>query len=125
MRLVPSPFLDAREQIAPCRWYRIRYLKSGSVFVRTPKKTMKVITLAASKGGVGKTTLATALAVRAAQDYLAALLDLDPQESTSAWWERRKAGSAKLAENPKLFEGRRRDRGDRAADGRGPLGLGV
>jgi chromosome partitioning protein len=69
-----------------------------------PKKTMKVITLAASKGGVGKTTLATALAVRAAQDQFAALLDLDPQESTSAWWERRKAGSAKLAENPKLFE---------------------
>jgi chromosome partitioning protein len=61
---------------------------------------MKVITLAASKGGVGKTTIATALAVRAAKDSnRVALLDLDPQESMSAWWDRR----GKL-DNPKLFE---------------------
>jgi chromosome partitioning protein len=58
------------------------------------------ITLAASKGGVGKTTLATALAVRAAKGSTrVALLDLDPQESMSAWWDRRGTPA-----NPKLFE---------------------
>ena len=68
------------------------------------KKPMKVITLAASKGGVGKTTLSTALAVRAAENEWVALLDLDPQESTSAWWERRKSANAKLSKNPQLYE---------------------
>jgi chromosome partitioning protein len=67
--------------------------------VAKQQKPMRVITLAASKGGVGKTTLATALSVRAAQESKrVALLDLDPQESMSAWWDRRKS------ENPKLFE---------------------
>jgi chromosome partitioning protein len=68
--------------------------------VRKHPRPTKVVTLAASKGGVGKTTIATALAVRAAKDSnRVALLDLDPQESMSAWWERR----GKPA-NPKLFE---------------------
>lgn len=63
------------------------------------KQPMKVIAFAATKGGVGKTTLATALAVRAAEESKrVALLDLDPQESTAAWCDRRKAT------NPKLFE---------------------
>jgi len=67
--------------------------------VRKPQKPMRVVTIAASKGGVGKTTLSTALAVRAAEDSKrVALLDLDPQESLSSWWERRKS------ENPKLYE---------------------
>src|SRR6478672_10030644 len=68
--------------------------------VRKQQKPLRVVTLAASKGGVGKTTLATALAVRAAKDSTrVALLDLDPQESMSAWWDRRGKQT-----NPKLFE---------------------
>lgn len=51
---------------------------------------MKTIVLAATKGGVGKTTLTTALAVRAMADRKrVALIDLDPQRSLSDWWERR------------------------------------
>jgi chromosome partitioning protein len=61
---------------------------------------LRVVTLANAKGGVGKTTLASALAVRAAEDSKrVALLDLDPQESLASWWTRR--GRTK---NPKLFE---------------------
>jgi chromosome partitioning protein len=61
---------------------------------------LRVITLANTKGGVGKTTLSSALAVRAAEESKrVALLDLDPQESLASWWTRR--GRTK---NPKLFE---------------------
>ena len=53
-----------------------------------------------TKGGVGKTTICSALAVRAAEEsQRVALLDLDPQESLASWWTRR--GKTK---NPKLFE---------------------
>src|SRR5262249_9389425 len=61
---------------------------------------LRVVTLASTKGGVGKTTLASALAVRAAEDSRrVALLERDPQESLASWWIRR--GKVK---NPKLFE---------------------
>jgi len=51
-----------------------------------------VITLAAQKGGVGKTTIAVNLAVAAqAAGIKTALFDLDPQESATAWSERREA----------------------------------
>ena len=61
---------------------------------------LRVVTFASTKGGVGKTTLAGALAVRAAEESRrVALLDLDPQESLASWWTRR--GRTK---NPKLFE---------------------
>src|SRR5262245_55713473 len=61
---------------------------------------LRVIALANPKGGVGKTTLASCLAVRAAEESRrVALLDLDPQESLASWWTRR--GKTK---NPKLFE---------------------
>jgi chromosome partitioning protein len=61
---------------------------------------LRVVTLASTKGGVGKTTLASALAVRATDESRrVALLDLDPQESLASWWTRR--GKVK---NPKLFE---------------------
>jgi len=64
------------------------------------KQPMRVVALAGTKGGVGKTTIAVALAVRAAEESKrVALLDLDPQESLSAWWDRR--GKEK---NPRLFE---------------------
>lgn len=53
---------------------------------------MKIITLAAQKGGAGKTTLAVNLAVAAqAAGIKTALIDLDPQESATAWSERRTA----------------------------------
>jgi chromosome partitioning protein len=59
-----------------------------------------VVTLAGTKGGTGKTTLASALSAKAAEDSpKVALIDLDPQESLSSWWTRR--GKTK---NPKLFE---------------------
>lgn len=60
-----------------------------------------------SKGGVGKSTLCAAVAVRAAQDSKrVCIVDLDPQESVADWWKRRGA-----PENPTLFTG-----ADRASD---------
>jgi chromosome partitioning protein len=51
---------------------------------------MHTIALAASKGGVGKTTLCAALAVRAAEESgRVGLIDLDPQKSLGRWWELR------------------------------------
>lgn len=51
---------------------------------------MKVISIISQKGGVGKTTLATALAVEASQDgKQCILLDLDPQASASFWGDSR------------------------------------
>ena len=51
---------------------------------------MQVLALAASKGGVGRTTLAACLAVEAArQGKRIGLLDLDPQQSLARWWELR------------------------------------
>jgi chromosome partitioning protein len=51
-----------------------------------------VITIAQRKGGAGKTTLATLLAVAWARcDTRVAALDIDPQGSFSAWVELRQA----------------------------------
>lgn len=62
---------------------------------------MNVIGVVNTKGGVGKTTIASALAVRAAQESSrVAMVDLDPQRSLIEWWKRR--GSP---ENPTLFNG--------------------
>ena len=45
---------------------------------------MRVITIASTKGGVGKTTLASALAVKAATESArVAMVDLDPLVCTS------------------------------------------
>lgn len=53
---------------------------------------MKIISLAAQKGGVGKTTLAINLAVALQQaGHKVALFDLDRQESASAWADVRTA----------------------------------
>jgi len=62
---------------------------------------MYVVAVANTKGGVGKTTLAAALATRAAQESpRVAMVDLDPQKSLVAWWERRGK-----SDNPTIFEG--------------------
>jgi chromosome partitioning protein len=59
------------------------------------------IAIVNTKGGVGKTTLTSALAVRAAQESeRVALVDMDPQKSLVGWWHRRGR-----TENPRIFEG--------------------
>ena len=60
---------------------------------------MRTIAVVSGKGGVGKTTLASALAVRAARESKrVAMVDLDPLGSLAAWWKRR--GST---DNPCIF----------------------
>lgn len=56
-----------------------------------------------AKGGVGKTTIATALAVRAARDFrMVGLVDLDPQQGATRWHGHRRVGDN---ESPQLFMG--------------------
>lgn len=60
---------------------------------------MQVITIAARKGGVGKTTLATHLSVLAAEAGQSVLLfDTDPQRSLAWWWQIRPGGTPALIE---------------------------
>lgn len=61
---------------------------------------MKTIVFAASKGGVGKTTLCAALAAYAGANTKkkVAVIDLDPQGSLTAWWNLRDSESPELIE---------------------------
>lgn len=60
---------------------------------------MQTITIAARKGGVGKTTLATHLSVIAAEGAKPVLLlDTDPQRSLAWWWQLREAETPAMVE---------------------------
>jgi chromosome partitioning protein len=60
---------------------------------------MQTITIAARKGGVGKTTLATHLSVIAAGPSRPVLLfDTDPQRSLKWWWDLRQGDTPALVE---------------------------
>lgn len=61
---------------------------------------MNVLALAARKGGSGKTTLAAHLGVQAERDGSGpvTLIDLDPQQSLTAWWNDRQAETPRLLE---------------------------
>ena len=51
---------------------------------------MKTVLVASSKGGAGKTTIATHIAAHAAVEGLhTAIIDADPQQSSTRWAERR------------------------------------
>ncbi len=48
---------------------------------------MQTLSVCSSKGGAGKTTLAAALAVAAADDGLrVGIIDIDPQQTLADWW---------------------------------------
>jgi chromosome partitioning protein len=58
---------------------------------------MEIWTFATQKGGAGKTTLVTNLSVTASESGEKVLIiDLDPQESATKWWERRDSDAPHL-----------------------------
>lgn len=61
---------------------------------------LRTIVIASRKGGVGKTTAATVLAVEAERVGAGpvALVDLDPMAGLGAWWRAREADSPQLVE---------------------------
>lgn len=60
---------------------------------------MKTVVITSQKGGSGKTTLAAHLAVAARQNGggPAVLIDTDPQQTLTTWWNAREADSPSLA----------------------------
>ncbi len=64
---------------------------------------MRTVTLVTQKGGAGKTTLATALAIAAQQSgEMVAAFDLDPQGSLVEWGKMRKKADTAAVANPTL-----------------------
>lgn len=62
---------------------------------------MKTLAIISQKGGVGKTTLATALAVAAEKaGKLSAVFDLDQQASAAFWHDTRRAGTPAVVSTP-------------------------
>lgn len=58
---------------------------------------MKILVFATQKGGAGKTTLVSNIAIEAVkQGESVLIIDLDPQQSISKWWERRDADTPDL-----------------------------
>jgi chromosome partitioning protein len=77
-------------------------LGSGGVTVGEPaggSPQMRIIAVVSQKGGVGKTTIAAHLAVRAGavEQGPAVLIDTDPQGSLGEWWRARKNDVPALA----------------------------
>ena len=61
----------------------------------------RVWTVTQQKGGAGKTVLATNLAVQASrQGFKTLLIDLDPQQSATKWWEAREEEQPLLIKCP-------------------------
>jgi chromosome partitioning protein len=60
---------------------------------------VQVIVLASQKGGAGKTTLSSHLAVEASREQTCdvALLDTDPQGGLAAWWNARSSDTPRFA----------------------------
>lgn len=52
---------------------------------------MLIFSLISQKGGAGKSTLARQLAVLAGEAGASVLIDRDPQETSTKWWQRRQA----------------------------------
>lgn len=50
---------------------------------------MQIFSLISQKGGAGKSTLARQLAVLAGEEDASILIDRDPQETTTKWWQRK------------------------------------
>lgn len=61
---------------------------------------MQTIVFAARKGGSSKTTLAAHLAVAAAAKRAVTLIDADPQQSLTFWWNDREADTPALLDVP-------------------------
>lgn len=62
---------------------------------------MKTLAIISQKGGVGKTTIATALAVAAEKDgKIVAVFDLDPQASAAFWKDTREADTPAVVAIP-------------------------
>ncbi len=64
---------------------------------------MQLLAVLNTKGGAGKTTLTTCLAVRAAAENKVAIVDLDPQGSLGIWHQRRSQNRGD--NNPALLSG--------------------
>jgi chromosome partitioning protein len=58
----------------------------------------RVLALLSQKGGSGKTTIATHIAVALGADRRVVLVDTDPQRSAAAWWRAREAKTPELVE---------------------------
>ena len=52
---------------------------------------MQIFSLISRKGGAGKSTLARQLAVLAGETGVSVLIDRDPQETSTKWWQRRQS----------------------------------
>lgn len=52
---------------------------------------MQIFSLISQKGGAGKSTLARQLAVLAGEAGPSVIIDRDPQETSTKWWQRRQA----------------------------------
>ncbi len=76
------------------------------------KPATTVIALGSAKGGSGKTTLATCLAVEAAKTKRAVLIDADPQQSAARWHELRRNNDD--SNNPGLFRSGTEPLGEKA-----------